>query len=85
MPHQIIEISELTQLVADHLLLVGSKSLVSLACTCRALEEQALSTLWSEQWSLEILIQSTLSPEMLDRHRFPPVQVRDNDFCLAHI
>jgi hypothetical protein len=85
MPHQIIEISELTQLVADHLLLVGSESLVSLACTCRALEEQALSTLWSEQWSLEILIKSILPPETLDRHRFPPVQVRDSDCCPAHI
>jgi len=46
MPHPIIEISELTQLVVDHLLLLdGQQSLVSLACTCRALEEQAFSTL----------------------------------------
>jgi len=65
MPRPIIEISELTQLVADHLLLDGQQSLVSLACTCRALEKQALSTLWSEQSSLDILIESTLPPDVL--------------------
>ena len=63
MPHPIIEISELTQVIADQCLLLGDKqSLVSLACTCRALEEQALSTLWSEQSSLATLIESTLPP-----------------------
>ena len=68
MPHSVIEISELTQVIADHCLLLGYKqSLVSLACTCRALEEQALSTLWSEQSSLETLIESTLPPGI-----FPP-------------
>ena len=63
MPHSVIEISELTQVIADHCLLLGYKqSLVSLACTCRALEQQVLSTLWSEQPSLETLIESTLPP-----------------------
>jgi len=62
MPHPIIEISELTQLVADHLLPDGQKSLVSLACTCRALKEQALRTLWSEQQSLKTLVGCTLPP-----------------------
>ena len=66
-PHPIIEISELTQVIADYYLLDGKWSLVSLACTCRALEEQALSTLWSEryQWSLRTLIKSTLPPGIL--------------------
>ncbi|KAF9783788.1 hypothetical protein BJ322DRAFT_1196951 [Thelephora terrestris] len=60
-PHPIIEISELTQVILDHCLLLGNgQSLVSLACTCRALEEQALSTLWSKQSSLETLIRSTV-------------------------
>ena len=62
MPHPIIEINELTQIIAEQCLLGGKQSLVSLACTCRALEEQALSTLWSEQSSLATLIKSTLPP-----------------------
>jgi len=78
MPHPIIEINELTQLVADLLLLDGRQSLVSLACTCRALEEQALSTLWSEQSSLETLIKSTLPPGILSSPQFPP-QVCNGD------
>ena len=71
-PHQIIEISELTQLVIDHLLLDSPKSLVSLACTCRALEQQALSILWSEQSSLGTLIGSTLPHGTLSPARSPP-------------
>jgi hypothetical protein len=67
-PHPIIEISELAQVIVDHCLILGNKqSLVSLACTCRALEEQALSTLWSVQSSLATLIKSTLPPGI-----FPP-------------
>ena len=65
MLHQIIEIGELMQLVADHLIHDSPKSLVSLACACRALEEQALSTLWSEQPSLATLVKSTLPPGIL--------------------
>lgn len=65
MPHPIIEIRELTQIIADDCLSDSKWSLVSLACTCRALEEQALSTLWSEQSSLETLIMSTLPPGIL--------------------
>ena len=54
-----IEISELTQVIVDHCLLLGNKrSLVSLACACRAPEEQALSILWPEQSSLETLIRT---------------------------
>ncbi|KAF9783787.1 hypothetical protein BJ322DRAFT_1219409 [Thelephora terrestris] len=66
MPHPIIEISELAQVIFDHcLLLRDERSLISLACTCRALEEQALSTLWSEQSSLVTLIESALPPGIL--------------------
>lgn len=75
MPHPIVEISELTQVIADNLLLDGKRGLVSLACTCRALEEQALSTLWSEQPSLRTLVKSTLPPEILSDDQ-PPPQVR---------
>jgi len=82
MPHPIIEISELTQLVADHLLPDDPRSLVSLACTCRALEEQALSTLWSEQSSLETLIRSTLPPGILFSPQLLP-QVCNGDCQLG--
>jgi len=75
MPHPIVEISELAQLVADHLLPDDRQSLVSLACTCRALEEQALSTLWSEQGSLKTLIKSTLPTGVLSPSQWLP-QVR---------
>jgi len=85
MPHPIIEISELTQLVADHLLTDGKQSLVSLASTCRALEEQALSTLWSEQSLLDILIICTLPPGMSTpwSAQWPP-QVCNGGRYLAH-
>ena len=79
MPHPIIEISELTQLIVDHLLLDSPKSLVSLACSCRGLEEQALSNLWSKQSLLEILIGSTLPSGMLSSPE--PPQVRSVNSC----
>lgn len=72
MPHPIIEISELAQAIVDHLLPYDKRSLVSLACTCRALKEQALSTLWSEQSSLVILIKSSLPPGVLPPSELPP-------------
>jgi hypothetical protein len=75
MPHPIIEISELTQVILDHCLLGNEWSLVSLACTCRALEEQALSTLWSEQSSFVTLIESALPPGILTPSK-PLPQVR---------
>ena len=80
----IVEISELTQLVVDHLLLDSPRSLVSLACTCRALEGQALSALWSEQSSLHILIKSTLPPRTLylSESESPP-KVHNGDRSLA--
>jgi hypothetical protein len=84
MPHPIIEISELTQLTANHLLFVSLGSLVSLACACRALEEQALSTLWSEQSSLETLIKSTLPLGILTHSPFS-TQVRNGDCYLVRI
>ena len=75
MPHPIIEISELTQVIIDYCFPRDERSLVSLACTCRALEEQALRTLWSKQWSLETLIKSTLPSGILPPSK-PLPQVR---------
>ena len=61
----VIDISELAQLVIDHLIDVSPESVVSLACTCKALEEQALRTLWSNQpIPLQTLVRSTLIPDM---------------------
>ena len=55
-PHRIFKISELTRLIAGHLILINPKSAVNLACTCRYLEEPVLSTLWETQWSLCTLL-----------------------------
>ena len=55
-PHRIFKISELTRVIASHLVLISPKSAVDLACTCRYIEEPALSTLWETQWSLCILL-----------------------------
>lgn len=61
---RVIEIIEVAQVVIDHLCDVSPKSVVSLACTCKALEEQALRTLWSNQpIPLRTLVRSTLIPD----------------------
>ena len=66
MPHPIIEISEVAQLIFDHLAAPGSRiALVSFACTCKGLEEHALRTLWSRQNSVRVLVKSTLPRSML--------------------
>ena len=76
MPHPIIGISEVAQIIFDHLVTPGRRiALVSLACTCKGLEEQALRTLWSGQDSVRILVESTLPCGMLSRP--PRSQVRD--------
>ena len=75
MPHPIIGISEVAQIIFDHLAAPGSRiTLVSLACTCKGLEEQALRTLWSGQESVRILVKSTLPHGMLSSP--PRSQVR---------
>lgn len=76
MPLPVFEISELAQLIFDHLAVEGSwMTLVSLACVCKAMEEQALRTLWSHPIKLQTLVKSTLPHDMLSR--LPPPQVRD--------
>ena len=55
-PHRIFKISELTRLIAGHLILIDPEGAVNLACTCRYLEEPVLSTLWEIQYSLGILL-----------------------------
>ena len=57
-PHRIFRISELTRLIASQLILISEGNTVNLACTCRYLEEPALSTLWETQGSLEILLKA---------------------------
>jgi len=56
-PHHIFKISELTRLIASQLVLISRRSTVNLACTCRALEEPTLSTLWETQRSLFTLLE----------------------------
>ena len=56
-PHRIFKISELTRLIASHLIPDSHRSAISLACTCRYLEEPILSTLWENQSSLDTLLE----------------------------
>ena len=56
MPHRIFEIDELARLISCHLVSTHPASAVSLASTCRFLEEPALSSLWELQDSLTALI-----------------------------
>lgn len=56
-PHRVFKISELTRLIASHLILISQESAVNLACTSRHLEEPVLSTLWETQQSLHTLLQ----------------------------
>ena len=55
-PHRVFKISELARLIAGRLTLIGRGSAVSLARTCRCLEEPVLSTLWETQSSLHTLL-----------------------------
>ena len=56
MPHPIFQIDELLRLIIDELVKTSRRSAVSLALTCRSLEEPTLSSLWREQLSLHRLI-----------------------------
>ena len=56
MPHPIFQIDELLRLIIGELVKTGQQSAVSLALTCRSLEEPTLSSLWKEQSSLLVLI-----------------------------
>lgn len=76
MPCPVLEISEVAQVIIDHLVQVSPKSVVSLACTCRALEEQALCALWSDQTSLKVLVERTLPVDIMSRP-LPQKKVRD--------
>jgi len=56
--HRVFKISELTSLIASHLVLLSKESTVNLACTCWCLEEPVLSTLWEEcQFRFEALLE----------------------------
>ena len=52
MPHPIFKIDELLRLIIDELVETSQGSAVSLALTCRSLEEPALRSLWKKQSSL---------------------------------
>jgi len=57
-PYRVLDISELTRLIASHLTLINRKSVVNFACACRCLEEPVLSTLWKAQRSLFTLLKT---------------------------
>ena len=56
MPHPIFEIDELISLVIDDLVEISPPTAVSLALTCRSLEEPTLRSLWKRQFSLSVLV-----------------------------
>ena len=56
MPCSIFEIDELVRLVIEQLVASSRRTAVSLALTCRSLEEPSLSSLWKQQKSLLVLI-----------------------------
>ena len=56
MPHPILQIDELLRLIINELVEISQPSVVSLALTCRSLEEPTLSSLWKKQSSLPDLI-----------------------------
>jgi len=60
--HQIFKIDKLARLVVT---VIGREGAVSLACTCRDLEESVLSTLWAEQDSLRTLLQVLPKPMLV--------------------
>ena len=87
LPHRVFKISELARLVALELVLVSQESVASLACTCRYLEEPALSTLWAKQVSLSSLLKAlpgkTLDCEDLGRRKCLVRRVGRSSFCGA--
>ena len=54
--HRVFKINELARAITSRLIPTSQKSIVKLACTCRYLEELALSALWETQIQLYILV-----------------------------
>ena len=54
--HRVFKINELARAITSRLIPTSQKSIVKLACTCRYLEELALSALWETQTQLYILV-----------------------------
>jgi len=56
MPRSIFEIDELLRPVVDELVETSPRAALSLALTCRSLEEPTLSSLWGRQESFGVLV-----------------------------
>ena len=56
-PERVFKVSELTRVIAGHLVLIGKGDAVNLARATRYLEEPVLSTLWEKQDSLCTLLE----------------------------
>ena len=54
--HRVLNIGELTRVIASHLVSISQNSALNLACACRCLEEPVLSTLWEKQPFLHPLL-----------------------------
>ena len=57
MPHPILGIDELLRLIIDELMEDSQPTVLSLALTCRSLEEPGLSSLWKTQRELTVLLE----------------------------
>ena len=64
MPHRTFFINELIVLIAEELIAYSKQDVVSLALTCRALEDPALTILWARNTILSNLIR-VLPPDTL--------------------
>lgn len=64
MPYRIFFINELIVLIAEELIAYSKQDVVSLALTCRALEDPALTILWARNTILSNLIR-VLPPDTL--------------------
>ena len=67
-PHRVLKISELSRAVAGQLIHISRGSTVSLARTCRYLEEPVLSVLWGQQSRVEALLE--MLPEGVWNRRY---------------
>ena len=82
--HRVFKINELARAITSRLIPTSQKSIVKLACTCRYLEELALSALWETQIWLDTLLK-VLPGGILDRKymgHWDAWEVRGLDFSL---
>ena len=81
MSHPIVKIDELLRLVIDELIETSPQTAVSLALTCRSLEEPTLSSLWRQQHLLSGLVRVLPNHTWVkDEYGFGLIIVSGHDF-----